>query len=138
MTGALIILAVVVIVGAILYIHHRVTDKDEVAIEEVCEPQLQDEQCCGMHIVCEKDSLLTAVSPEIIYYDDEELDVYKGRKADEYDSAEIDQFREVLLTLLPQDIAGWGRSIQLRGIELPIEVREELLMIVAEARQKQA
>ncbi len=138
MTGALIILAVVVIVGAILYIHHRVTDKDEVAIKEVREPQLQDEQCCGMHIVCEKDSLLTAVSPEIIYYDDEELDVYKGRKADEYDSAEIDQFREVLLTLLPQDIAGWGRSIQLRGIELPIEVREELLMIVAEARQKQA
>lgn len=138
MTGALIILAVVVIVGAILYIHHRVTDKDEVAIEEVREPQLQDEQCCGMHIVCEKDSLLTAVRPEIIYYDDEELDVYKGRKADEYDSAEIDQFREVLLTLLPQDIAGWGRSIQLRGIELPIEVRDELLMIVAEARQKQA
>nr|WP_302989652.1 C25 family cysteine peptidase [uncultured Muribaculum sp.] len=41
---------------------------------------------------------------------------------------------DMLLTLLPQDIAGWGRSIQLRGIELPPAVREELLMIVAEAR----
>ena len=41
----------------------------------------------------------------------------------------------MLLTLLPGDIAGWARSIQLRGIELPAPVRDELLMIVAEARQ---
>jgi hypothetical protein len=41
----------------------------------------------------------------------------------------------VLLTLLPGDIAGWGRSIQLRGIELPDDVRDELLLIVAEARK---
>ena len=40
----------------------------------------------------------------------------------------------MLLTLLPDDIAGWGRSIQLRGIELPAAVKEELLLIVAEAR----
>ena len=40
----------------------------------------------------------------------------------------------MLLTLLPTDIAGWARSIQLRGIELPTPVREELLLIVAEAR----
>ena len=72
-----------------------------------------------------------------MYYDDEELDAFKGREPDDYTSEEIDQFRDVLLTLLPQDIAGWGRSIQLRGINLPYEVREELLMIVAEARQKQ-
>lgn len=44
--------------------------------------------------------------------------------------------RDVLLTLLPEDIAGWGRSIQLRGIELPSAVKEELLMIVAEARRE--
>ena len=34
----------------------------------------------------------------------------------------------------PEDIAGWARSLQLRQIELPAAVREELLMIVAEAR----
>ncbi len=87
-----------------------------------------------MHITCEKDSLLASVSPEIVYYDDEELDAFKGRGADSYTDEEIEQFRDVLLTLLPEDIAGWGRSIQLRGIELPSSVREELLMIVAEAR----
>ncbi len=87
-----------------------------------------------MHITCEKGSLLAAVSDKAEYYDDEELDAYIGRGAQDYDDEEIERFRDVLLTLLPDDIAGWARSIQLRGIELPAPVREELLMIVAETR----
>lgn len=89
-----------------------------------------------MHITCEKDSLLTSVSERIEYYDDEELDRYEGRSAEEYTAEEIEEFRDVLLTLRPDDIAGWGRSVQLRGITLPTEVREELLLIVSEARQE--
>lgn len=92
------------------------------------------EQCCGMHITCERDSLLASVSDAVEYYDDEELDAFAGRGADEYTDEEAEQFREVLLTLRPDDIAPWARSVQLRGITLPSEVREELLMIVAEAR----
>lgn len=95
-----------------------------------------DGECCGLHITCERDSLLASVSETVDYYDDEDLDKYRDRTADSYDDAEIEQFRDVLLTLLPQDIAGWARSIQLRGIELPAIVREELLMIVAEERRK--
>lgn len=89
-----------------------------------------------MHVTCEKDSLLAEVSPEVEYFDDEELDRFAGRGEDSYTSEEIEEFRDVLLTLLPTDIAPWARSIQLRGITLPPEVREELLMIVAEARQE--
>ena len=33
-----------------------------------------DAECCGQHEVCERDSLLAAVSKKIEYYDDEELD----------------------------------------------------------------
>ena len=88
-----------------------------------------------MHITCEKDSLLSAVSPEIVYYDDEELDEYRGIAPDQYMPQQVEQFRDVLLTLLPQDIAGWARSIQLRGLELPAEVKDELIMIVAEERR---
>ena len=55
--------------------------------------------------------------------------------ADGYSEEETEQFRDVLLTLLPEDIAGWARSLQLRGITLPADVREELLMIVAERRE---
>lgn len=135
MIVSLIILSALFVVGGILYIHHRLTYNTTENTEPV-DTTPQEEQCCGMHITCEKDSLLASVSREIIYFDDEELDVYKGRDAEEYNETEIEQFRDVLLTLIPTDIAGWGRSLQLRGINLPTEVREELLMIVAEERMK--
>lgn len=96
---------------------------------------VEGSSCCGMHIVCERDSLSTAASTEIVYYDDEELDIYADRPADEYTAEEAEQFRDILLTLLPEDIAGWARSLQLRHIALPAEVNDELLLIVSEARQ---
>ena len=96
---------------------------------------VEGSSCCGMHIVCEKDSLSTAASTEIVYYDDEELDIYADRPADSYTAEEAEQFRDILLTLLPEDIAGWARSLQLRHIALPAEVNDELLLIVSEARQ---
>lgn len=137
MKVSLIILGALVAVGLILYLHDR-HSRRKAAAEGVEEPAFNEpeEQCCGMHITCERDSLLASVSDKIEYYDDEELDAYIGRKADDYTDEEIEQFRDVLLTLLPEDIAGWGRSIQLRGIELPSAVKEELLMIVAEARRE--
>ena len=94
----------------------------------------EGEACCGQHYSCEKDSLLTAVASGIDYYEDEELDRYAGRKPDDYSEAEKDEFRDVMLTLLPSDLAGWGRSIQLRGINLPAEVRDEFLLLIDELR----
>lgn len=143
MIVALYILLALIVTGAVLYMLHRrdisrngsAAPAPEGARPDEAE---EDSQCCGMHITCEKDSLLSAVSPEIVYYDDEELDRFRGRKPDSYTPDETEEFRNVLLTLLPHDIAGWGRSIQLRGIELPSDVRDELLMIVAEARRHAA
>jgi hypothetical protein len=138
MIVALIILAALIVVGAILYVHHRLTDGDQAAQADQASTAeadtTADSECCGMHITCERDSLLSSVSDDIVYYDDEELDTYRGRSASEYQDSEIEQFRDILLTLLPEDIAGWARSLQLRQIELPTAVREELLMIVAERR----
>lgn len=108
------------------------------AAPDVADDTAADDGCCGMHITCEKDSLLASVSPGIEYFDDEELDAYAGRPADGYTDEETEQFRDVLLTLRPDDIAAWGRSVQLRGITLPAVVREELLMIVSEARASRA
>lgn len=137
MTVALIILAALLIVGLFCYLHQRLTSTMPDADTPPASPAPeQEEECCGMHITCEKDSLLASVSHDIEYYDDEELDEYRGREADDYDDDEIEQFRDVLLTLLPEDIAGWGRSLQLRGITMPTPVRDELLMIVSEERLK--
>ena len=134
---SLILLAAIVGVGVLLYIEHRIhlarhsSDDGEMPQAPADEP----EECCGMHVTCEKDSLLSAVSDTIEYYDDEELDRFAGRAADSYSDEEIEEFRDVLISMRPDDIAGWARSVQLRGITLPQAVRDELIMIVAEARQ---
>ncbi len=139
MIVALYILIAMVAVGAVLYLHFRLSGGQPGADRpDSPSPQADAEECCGMHITCERDSLMSSMSDTIEYYDDEELDRFRGRATDQYDDAEIEEFRSVLLTLLPDDIAGWGRSIQLRGIELPAPVREELLMIVADIRESRA
>ena len=106
-------------------------------ITELYEPkEVEEEECCGEHQTCEKDSLLTAVSKEIEYYDDEELDRWKHTPADQYDDEAIDEFQHVFYTLQETDVAGWVRSLQLREIELPDLIKEEVFLIIRERRLK--
>ncbi len=139
---ALYILMAIVAVGVVLKLTDRRPRKpgDEPATADAADTTGGDDdgECCGMHITCERDSLLASVSPQVEYFDDEELDAYRGRRADGYSDTEIEQFRDILLTLQPDDIAPWARSVQLRGIELSAPVREELLLIVSEARATRA
>lgn len=90
--------------------------------------------CCGMHMTCERDSLLSAVSTRIVYYDDEELDRFHGTQACDYSAEAVDEFRDILITLNQDDVAGWVRSLQLRQIELPEELKPEVFLIVGECR----
>lgn len=90
--------------------------------------------CCGQHAVCEKESLLAAVSKRIEYYDDEELDRFKGRASDGYTEEETDEFREIMYTMREEEVAGWCRSLRLRGIDFPDGLKDELFLIVSERR----
>lgn len=92
-----------------------------------------DDECCGRHTVCERESLITA-NPEIVYYDDEELDRLVGQSPDTYTEKDLADISEVFYTLQSRDVAGWLRSMQLRNIELPEQIKEEALMIVSERR----
>ncbi len=87
------------------------------------------EYCCGLHESCEK-GLLRKPCEKIEYYDDEELDVFKGRPSDGYFSDEIEQFREVLETMYASDVAGWIQSLNLRGIALPDVLKEQVASII--------
>lgn len=144
MKGALIILAVTVLIGIVLYILDRcyyrklrpsspAETSSDIPAEVAANVAAAEGECCGRHAVCEKTSL-SPLSPEIVYYDDEELDRFRGREPESYDAEEVEEFRDILMTLLPQDVAGWSRSLQVREIQLPVDVREELLMIVREVR----
>ena len=92
--------------------------------------------CCGQHETCERDSLLAAVSAgkKAEYYDDEELDAYRGTPSDAYTEPAVEEFREVLYTLREADVPGWVRSLQLRDIALPDDLKDELLLIVEDLR----
>ncbi|MBQ0056664.1 MAG: phospholipase [Bacteroidales bacterium] len=92
------------------------------------------DECCGQHATCERDSLLAAVSKEIIYYDDEELDQFKGVSSDEYTADQTEEFAQIFYELKEVEVAGWCRSLQLRGIELPDDLKDEVLMVVRERR----
>ena len=111
---------------------NRKIEKGE--LQEVPPVMEVDEECCGQHETCEKDSLLAAVSRGIEYYDDEELDRFKGRTSDDYTANEVEEFREVMFTCQDDEVAGWCRSLQLRGIELPNELKDELFLIIGERR----
>ncbi|MBK3516036.1 hypothetical protein [Carboxylicivirga marina] len=91
------------------------------------------DDCCGAHEVCESDSLLSS-NDKAEYYEDEELDNYKEMAANSYNDDQIEQFREVLITLKEREVAGWLKSLQIRQINPPDIIREEALMIVAERR----
>lgn len=98
--------------------------------EELAEPS---QECCGQHLVCERESLLNS-SAEIEYYDDEELDTLANRSGDDYDESELKMFEDVFYSLREEDVAGWCRSLQLRSIELPEQIRDAALLIVRERR----
>ena len=135
MTAALIIIAVLALAAIVLYTHHRLTGGDTSSPASTTPATVRaDSECCGQHAVCERDSLLAAVSDRIEYYDDEELDIYAGREPQSYTQTESEQVRNVMMTLQPDDIAGWARSIQLRGITLPYDIRDELILLISEAR----
>lgn len=150
MIGALWILVVTVVVGVILYLFElrwRRRHKGDTQApgagseaEGTVEPgtaevasETEPQECCGQHLVCEKESL-SPLTDEIIYYDDEELDRFRGRTPESYTDEETEEFRDVLMTLIPSDVAGWARSLTLRQLQLPLEVRDELLLLVREHR----
>ena len=146
MTGALIILAVTIAIGVLLWawekyrtrrhgpsLHHH-AEKQE-GEDTLLSPNAQGPTpkagiCCGLHAICEKTGQLNEPP---VYYDDEELDRFAGRPADAYTDEETEEFRDVLLTLLPSDAPGWSISLQRRRINLPADLQPELELMLSES-----
>lgn len=133
----IILVVAIILLGLVTYYFHRRDQKREATADPQTEAEKAPEppqECCGQHLVCERDSLLAAVSKTIEYYDDEELDEWKGTPADQYTPEQVELFREIFYTLRPDDVPGWVRSLQLRQIEVPEELRDEILLVVNDQR----
>ena len=132
----------VILIGVVLfgmaagYLYNRSLRRkmERGELTELPAPVEVDQECCGQHEVCEKESLLAAVSKGIEYYDDEELDAYIGTAPEHYTPEEEEQFRDILYTMRDEEVAGWVRSLQLRGIALPNALKDEVYLIIGERR----
>lgn len=110
--------------------------KDTSAPEKATpKPVVTDGECCGQHLVCERETLLQT-NAKVEYYDDEELDALAGIAPEDYTEEQHQMIREVFDTLQEKDVPGWVRSMQLRNIQLPADIREEALLIVVERRSR--
>lgn len=136
----IILLTVFILTGIVIYLLRRFTGsgarsvKDDKSVrEEKSEKSIvetnTDSECCGAHEICEKTGKYNPkFQPE--YYDDEELDQFKGISPEKYTDEQIAMFDEVLMTMKESDVAGWIKSLQLREIELPYSVRDKAIMIL--------
>lgn len=79
---------------------------------------------------CRADCRLREALGPVVYYDDEELDAYRGRSSNEYTGEETEEFRYVLETMLSHDVPGWVRSLELRGVALPDGMKDEVLLFL--------
>ena len=114
--------------------HTELLNNAEQATDVATEQRNEDDGCCGEHLVCERETLLQT-NAKVEYYDDEELDSLIGIPVEEYTQEQYQMIREVFDTLQAKDVPGWVRSIQLRNIQLPLDIREEALLIVVERRK---
>lgn len=78
---------------------------------------------------CEQLCMMKAATEPVEYFDDEELDQYSGRSSDSYTDEEAALFVEVLETLRAEEVKAWGRSLTLRGINMPDAIKDEYIVL---------
>lgn len=86
--------------------------------------------CSGEDDRCEQICYMEAATREVEYYDDEELDQFKGRPSDAYSDEEVQLFADVLYSLRPEEAKGWARSLNLRGVNLPDALKDDLFTLI--------
>ena len=133
MIPLIIFIGLVVIVLVLIEIRERKRSKRPTANSQEPIADARPEGCCGEHLVCERETLLQT-NAKIEYYDDEELDALVGIDPADFTEEQHEAIRQVFATLQEADVPGWCRSLQLRNITLPPDIREEALLIVRERR----
>jgi hypothetical protein len=100
--------------------------------EDVNVPSMDCNNCDGINSKCEQECMMEASLKDIEYFDDEELDAFKGRPSNAYTDEEAEMFNYVLETMNPKEVKDWNRSLCLRGINVPDQIKDELLMLLEE------
>ena len=129
MAVVVVLLLSLLVLGVLAAVWSRVSssgddDTDAIVTRPTCAT------CNGEDTRCEQECMMEAATREVEYYDDEELDRFKGRPSDCFTDDEAELFREVLMSMPQSDVKGWNRSLILRGINVPDQIKDELLLMI--------
>lgn len=122
--GALIVLALFAAITTLF------TKKKEGEPDVVMPTSGDCSSCDGTDDKCEQVCMMEAATREIEYYDDEELDRFRGRQSNQYTDEEAKEFANILYTMQPQEAKGWNRSLILREINVPNQIKDELITMI--------
>lgn len=67
---------------------------------------------------------------EPVYFDDEHLDRYAHTDAADYAAEAVGEFEEVMRTMRPDEVHTWLLSLERRGVQLPVALRDEAFMLM--------
>jgi hypothetical protein len=122
----------ILILGILAALLGRIPRSRETLTPPCTPPGDTPDVCCQQHEICRQNNRHDAANQPIDYYNDEELDRFRGTGADAYADEDADEFRDILYSLQTSDVPGWLNSLQQRSINLPDALRDEALLIVRE------
>lgn len=129
----LIVLALAIVALVNMYRHsatdalHQGNDTDANIQQQACSSQCGDTSCA-------LDCLPKIPKDHPVYFDDEELDTFKGRASSAYSEDECQIFSEILYTMQEKEVPEWLSSLQQRGVALPDALKDEVVIILQELR----
>lgn len=121
-TTILIIAALLVVAGILIVLMNRLRRNADGTDNEVKICETTGEVCCGGGADCHKYSSSKKTNP-IPYFEDEELDRFRGKSPSDYSGSEVEEWRRVVETLKPHEVTGWVTSIHRRELHIPDELR---------------
>lgn len=127
MTSLLILIGIILLFAFSLFVWNIIQRKRGVP-EADSDKYVRPEGCCGAHEVCDHSEEELKAPPE--YFDDEELDRFKDKRSHEYSDDEAEEFREIFYSMFDEEKTLWLRSLRLRHVALPSQVKQEMLTVM--------
>lgn len=124
----------IVLIALVLFMSYINRNRKQGAVVVEDHHDEDDSECCGKHAVCEKQRLADARLNGAYYFEDEDLDRFRGLDSGSYQDDDIEEFRYVMYTMQPEEVMEWIESLTAREIELPDELKEEAFAIINETK----
>lgn len=126
MTSLLILIGIVFLFSLSVYIWNMTQRRK--GVSEKPEVYARPDGCCGAHEVCEHPA--DELNQKPVYFDDEELDRFMRKRSHEYTDDEAEEFRDIFYTMFDEEKTHWLRSLRMRHIALPDQVKHEMVEVM--------